>query len=133
MSRVRFRITGDEQVIRQLRQVERNSNNLSPSLRKTGNHAVRIAKSLVSFSQQLQRSVTFDTNRRSRLTLVAGGSFVWVESLGVWGAEYHNGSGRRREEGPRPFLEIAAKQSANVARNNMEDQISSIIRRAGLS
>lgn len=134
MARMRVRVTGIEKVIRQLQQVNRQKENMSDANRQTGRTAVALARSLVPFeSGMLSKSIRADHNRRTRLTLVAGGPSRRSHGGGVYASVVHYGKHTHRQKGPRPFLWEAMQRSQNTAERNMEGQLERIIRRAGLS
>ena len=130
----RVRVTGDKTVVNQLKQVGIRMKNLSDSLGRTGTYASNLARSLVrSRSGGLAASIRPDTNERTRLTLVAGGPSRVPHSGGVYASTYYYGTHTHKSHGPRPFLRQAAERSEGVAKRNMDSELQSIIRRAGLS
>lgn len=134
MAKVRVRVTGIEKVLKALKRVNRLKDNLSDANRQTGKSAVALARSLVrSQSGRLAKSIRADVNKRTRLTLVAGGPSTKSHGGGVYASVFHYGKHTHRTHGPRPFLTQAGERSKATASKNMENEIESIIKRAGLS
>lgn len=131
---IRVRVTGAQEVIRQLEQVQVRKERLGDAFDQIGQRAVGLARMLVPFqSGALARSIRHDVNNRTRLTLVAGGPSTRSHGGGVYASHVHYGTYTHRSKGPRPFLANAARMVEQYAENRIENEMERIIRRAGLA
>lgn len=133
MAGVRVRVDGIYQVIGSLTRFGQRSGDLKQAFRRISQKVSDDAKPLAPRSTGALANSIRPGNQKMKATVRVGGASRRSHGGGVYAPIAHFGTYTHRAKGPRTFLYTAANRNQDYARDEIQQEIRSIIRRMGLS